>query len=162
MSAIPAGPSGRVALLGGNLRMFANNATPEQVDAGFKWMKVIGKSPDIDADSLKGLEEQLATDKELNRVTGVHGLSAWVNKEKVDAENAIYEKYRNVNLDLWNDYMLNEGVTIKPEEPLSAQELYKGLDAVLQAVLTDKNADPKTLLDKAVTDFQRDYLDKVK
>lgn len=162
MSAVPAGPSGRVALLGGNLRMFANNATPEQIDAGFQWMKVIGKSPAVDEEALKGLEDSLANDKSLNRVTGVHGLSAWVNKEKVDAENALYEKYKNVNLDLWNDYMLNEGVTIKPEEPMSAQELYKGLDAVIQAVLTDKNADPKTLLDKAVADFQRDYLDKAK
>lgn len=160
MSAVPAGPKARVALFGGNLRMFANNATPDQIDAGFKWMKIIGKSPDVDPDSLKGLEESLSTDNSLNRVTGVHSMSPWVNKEKTDAENAVYDKYRNVNIDLWNDYMQNEGVTIKPEVPINAQELYKQLDAVIQAVLTDKNADPKTLLDKAVADFQKDYLDK--
>jgi len=160
MSAVPAGPKARVALFGGNLRMFANNASPEQIDAGFKWTKIIGKSPDVDPDSLKGLEDKLASDQSQNRVTGVHGLSPWVNKEKTDAENAIYDKYRNVNLDLWNDYMKNEGVTIKPEVPMNAQELYKQLDSVIQAVLTDKNADPKTLLDKATADFQKDYLDK--
>ncbi len=162
MSAIPAGPKGRVALFGGNLKMFANNASPEQIEAGFKWIKVVGKSPDIDPESLKGLEEQLANDKNLNRVTGVHGLLPWVNKEKIDAMNALYEKYTNVNIDLWKDYMDNKGVTIKPEEPINAQELYKGLDAVIQAVLTDKNADPKALLDKAAADFQKDYLDKAK
>lgn len=162
MSAVPSGPKGRVALFGGNLRMFANNATPEQIEAGFKWTKIVGKSPDVDPASLKGLEEALASDQSQNRVTGVHGLTPWVNKEKTDAENAIYDKYRNVNLDLWNDYMNNEGVTIKPEVPMNAQELYKQLDAVIQAVLTDKNADPKSLLDKAAADFQKDYLDKAK
>ena len=31
---------------------------------------------------------------------------------------------------------------------------------IVQAVLTDENADPQALLDKAAEDFQRDYLDK--
>ena len=37
--------------------------------------------------------------------------------------------------------------------------MYKILDSCVQAVLTDENADPQALLDKAVEDFQRDYLD---
>lgn len=162
MSAIPGGPKGRFALMGGNLRMFANNATPEQIDAGFKWTKIIGKSPEVDPDSMKGLEEDQANAKNQNRIAGVHGLLPWVNKEKLDAMNAIYDKYRNVNIDLWKDYMENKEVTIKPEEPMYAQELYKALDTVIQAVLTDKNADPKAILDKAVQNFQKDYLDKAK
>jgi ABC-type glycerol-3-phosphate transport system substrate-binding protein len=162
MSAIPGGPKGRIALFGGNLRMFANNATPDQIDAGFKWLKIIGKSPDVDQDAMKGLDDSQATEKNLNRVAGVHGLLPWVNKEKLDAMNAIYDKYRNVNLDLWKDYMENQGVTIRPEEPMNAQELYKALDTAIQAVLIDKNSDPKAVLDKAVADFQKDYLDKAK
>ncbi|GIO13662.1 sugar ABC transporter substrate-binding protein [Cohnella xylanilytica] len=162
VSAVPAGPKGRVALSGGNLFMFSANSTPEQIDAGFKWLKIKGVSPDVNPESLKGLEETLASDQKLNRIVGPHGMQAWVNKERVDAENAIREKYKNVDLALWDDYMKNEGVTIRPEEPVNAQELYKTLDAVVQAVLTDKNADPKALLDKAAADFQRDYLDKAK
>ncbi|WP_052487860.1 ABC transporter substrate-binding protein [Gordoniibacillus kamchatkensis] len=162
MSAVPAGPKARIALTGGNLMMFSNNSTPEQIDAGFKWLKIKGFSPEVDANALKGMEETLASDKGLNRIVGPHGMLAWVNPERVDAENAIRDKYKTVNLDLWNDYMKNDGVTLKPEEPINAQELYKTLDAVVQAVLTDKNADPKALLDKAAADFQRDYLDKAK
>ncbi|PYI55552.1 ABC transporter substrate-binding protein [Paenibacillus flagellatus] len=162
MSAVPAGPKGRIALTGGSLYMFSNNSTPEQIEAGFKWLKIKGFSPEVNADALKGLEETLAADQKLNRVVGPHGMLAWINKERVDAENAIRQKYKTVNLELWDDYMKNEGVTIRPEEPVNAQELYKTLDAVVQAVLTDKNADPKALLDKAVADFQRDYLDKAK
>jgi hypothetical protein len=37
--------------------------------------------------------------------------------------------------------------------------MYKLIDNIIQAVWTDKNADPEALLDKAVEDFQRDYLD---
>ncbi len=65
-------------------------------------------------------------------------------------------------MDLWNDYVNSPALTtMKFEEPYFAQELYGILDAVLQSVLTDKNADPKALLDKAVNDFQTQYLDKL-
>lgn len=161
-SSVPAGPKGKVALTGGSLLMFANNSTPEQIDAGFKWMKIKGFSPEASPEALKGLEDDLLNNQKLSRIVGPHGLLVWVNKERADAEKVIREKYKTVNLDLWNDYMKNEGVKIQPEEPVNAQELYKTLDAVIQAVLTDKNADPKALLDKAVADFQRDYLDKAK
>lgn len=160
MSAVPAGPKGRVALTGGNIYMFSNNSTPEQIDAGFKWLKTRGFSPDVNPETLQAMEETLASDNELGRVVGPHGLLVWINPERVDAENAIRDKHKNVNLDLFKHYMENEGVTIHPEVPLNAQELYKTMDAVVQAVLTDKNADPQALLDKAVADFQRDYLDK--
>lgn len=161
MSAVPSGPKARYTLTGGGLFMFANNSTPEQIDAGFKWLKTRGVSPDMDQQALKGFEESLFNDKKLNRIVGPHGLSIWGSKERAEAE-AIRQKYTNVNLDLWNDYMKNDGVQLHPEEPVNAQELYKSLDSIVQAVLTNKNADPKALLDKAAADFQRDYLDKVK
>jgi ABC-type glycerol-3-phosphate transport system substrate-binding protein len=160
MSAIPAGPKGRIALTGGSLYMFSNNSTPEQIDAGFKWLKIRGVSQEVNQDALKAMEESASNDNKLNRIVGPHGIQIWVNKERIDAEDAIRQKYTNVNLDLWNDYMKNDGVQLHPEVPMNAQELYKSLDAVVQAVLTDKNADPKALLDKAAADFQRDYLDK--
>jgi ABC-type glycerol-3-phosphate transport system substrate-binding protein len=162
VSAVPAGPKGRVALTGGDLYMFANNSTPEQIDAGFKWLKTKGFSPESTPDSLKQLETVANNYKNSNKIVGPRGMAVWVNKERLDAEDAIRLKYKTVNMDLFTDYMKNDGVQLRPEEPMNAQELYKALDAVIQAVLTDKNADPKALLDKAVADFQRDYLDKAK
>ncbi|MDI4649238.1 ABC transporter substrate-binding protein [Cohnella hashimotonis] len=160
MAAVPAGPKGKYSLMGGSLYMFSNNSSPEQIDAGFKWLKYRGYSPDTSADSLKVFEESLANDQKLNRVVGPHSMSLWADPQVVKTQDEIRAKYTNVNMDLWNSYMSNEGVTIRPEEPINSQELYKALDVVIQAVLTKESADPKALLDQAVADFQRDYLDK--
>ncbi|MFD0714497.1 ABC transporter substrate-binding protein [Paenibacillus sp. GCM10027626] len=160
MAAIPEGPKGRYSLMGGSLYMFSNKSTPEQIRAGFKWLKYRGISPDTSAEALKVFEESLANDSKLNRVVGPHSMSLWVDPDVVKAQNQVRDKYVNVNMALWDDYMKNEGVTIRPEEPVNSQELYKALDVVIQAVLTNEKADPQALLDQAVADFQRDYLDK--
>lgn len=160
MAAMPAGPKGRYSLMGGSLYMFSNNSTAEQIDAGFKWLRYRGFSPETSADSLKVFEESLANDQKLNRVVGPHSMFLWVDPEVVKAQDEIRNKYTTVNMELWNSYMNNEGVTIRPEEPVNSQELYKALDVVIQAVLTKENSDPKALLDQAAADFQRDYLDK--
>ena len=52
-------------------------------------------------------------------------------------------------------------VTIRLEEPFYCQELYAILDGVIQTVITDPQADPQLLLDQAVDQFQREYLDKL-
>ncbi|MBD1382277.1 ABC transporter substrate-binding protein [Metabacillus arenae] len=159
-SSVPAGPKDRVALTGGELVMFAPNSTEEQKKAGFEWQEHTGFSSNPSEESLKGLEETLKNYKELGHIVGPHGMRVWVNPERVKAEDAVREKYSNVNMDLFTNYTDNKGVTFKPEVPVNAQELYKVLDGVIQEVLTNKNADPKKLLDKAAADFQRDYLDK--
>ncbi|MFD0714355.1 ABC transporter substrate-binding protein [Paenibacillus sp. GCM10027626] len=161
MSKVPGGPAGRYTLTGGGLYMFSPSSSPEQIRAGLDWLKIKGFSPEVAAESLQGLEEQLKGDAELGRVVGPRGLKMWINEDRLQAEQAIYDKFTNVDMALWNDYINNEGVTIRPEVPVNAQELYKLLDGVIQAVLTKENADPQALLDKAAADFQRDYLDKV-
>lgn len=160
ISSTPAGPAGRYALMGGNLYMFAPSCSEEQIQAGLEWLKERGFSPDPSPDGLAGLAELLEQDKEDGRIVGPHNIEVWVNPERQQAEEEIYEKYTNVNMALFEDYMNYENVEIRPEEPLECQQLYKTLDNVIQAVLTDKNADPKALLDKAVEEFQKDFLDK--
>ncbi|UVI29746.1 ABC transporter substrate-binding protein [Paenibacillus spongiae] len=160
MSRVPGGPVGRISLAGGGLFMFSPNSSKEQIKAGLDWLKIKGFSPEASPESLKGLEESLQNDASLSRIVGPQALKVWINEDRLQAEQAIYDKHTNVDMALWNDYIGNEGVTIKPEVPVNAQELYKLLDGVIQAVLTNQNADPKALLDKAAADFQRDYLDK--
>ncbi|OME82229.1 hypothetical protein BK120_16355 [Paenibacillus sp. FSL A5-0031] len=161
MSALPTGPKGNATLLGGGLYMFAPDATPEQLDSAFKWLDVKGFSPQTSEESLLGLETQSKTANEQGLIVGPHGLRVWVNEDRIKAEQAILDKYTNVNMDMFNDYMTNGSVGLRPEVPVNAQELYKTLDVAIQAVLTNKNADPKALLEKAAADFQKDYLDKV-
>ncbi|WP_139991316.1 ABC transporter substrate-binding protein [Paenibacillus paridis] len=161
MSALPTGPKGNATLLGGGLYMFAPDATPDQLDSAFKWLDVRGFSPQTSEEALNGLETQSKTANEQNLIVGPHGLRVWVNEERINAEQAILDKYTNVNMAMFDDYMNNGSAGLRPEVPVNAQELYKTLDVVIQAVLTNKNADPAQLLEKAAADFQKDYLDKV-
>lgn len=161
MSAMPAGPKGNVTLLGGGLYMFAPDSTPEQLEAAFNWLDVKGFSPKTTQESLDGLETSSKTANEQGLIVGPHGLRVWVNEDRIKAEQSILDKYTNVNMAMFEDYMTNGSNGLRPEVPVNAQELYKALDVVIQAVLTNKNADPKALLEKAAAGFQKDYLDKV-
>ena len=69
----------------------------------------------------------------------------------------------NVNhVRLYNEFVADMGdCELRPEEPVCAQELYGILDGCIQEVLTNKDADPATLLEKANADFQSNYLDNI-
>ena len=82
----------------------------------------------------------------------------WVNKDRTDAENAIRKKYTNVKPEAFADYFSFENVIVKAEEPVAAQQLYSTLDSVIQAVLTDKNADVAALVKQAAQDFEKNNL----
>ena len=156
---IPEGPKGKYALMGGGINMISPDATPEQADACFKWMDIIGLSVELTDEALKSQEEfyKLRADKGL--IVGAEGLSIWENRVGEEKRTAIIEKYRNVNKNLFQEYTAFNNVTIKPEEPVACQQLYKVLDSCIQEVLNNKNADPAMLLKKANADFQKNYLD---
>jgi multiple sugar transport system substrate-binding protein len=159
MFSLPAGPKGRYAQIGGDIWMFAPNATKAQIEAGLKWLELLGKSPQF-TDEIK--ENEIAnykTDVAGKHVVGGKELQIWTDKAAIKARDELRSKYINVNLAMFKDYNENKA-TLRSEEPIACQELYKELDKVIQAVLTDANADPKALLDKAAANFQKDVLDK--
>lgn len=160
MSALPSGPAGPAALLGGGLYMFAPGSTQEQLDAAFQWLELRGLTPHATPEMLEVLETGLKVQHEQGYPVGPQGLQIWTDPERTAAEKEVLEKYTNVNMALFEDYMVNGSNGLRPEPPVNAQELYKSLDAVIQAVLTNEKADPQQLLDRAVAEFQRDYLDK--
>lgn len=160
MSALPAGPSGNATLMGGNLFMLAPGTTPEQQDAAIKWLEVTGYTSKTDTLDLKGLEENYILHRDSGRIVGPLGLQVWVNRDRVNAEKVVRDKYITVNMDLWQDFIDNGATGMRAEEPVNCQELYKALDVAIQTVVTDINADPQAVMDKLVEDFQRDYLDK--
>ena len=160
MFSLPAGPKGRYALVGGNVWMFAPNATPAQIEAGIHWLDLNGLSPKVSEEFKLSEEANYKTDKDAGYVVGVDGLPVWVNPEKTKITEAIRQKYLNVNPGLFADYNNMKQVTLKPEEPVACQELYKALDKAVQTVLTDSNADVKAVLDKTAADFQKDVLDR--
>lgn len=161
MSKMPKGLAERYALTGGELKMFAPNATPEQLDACFKWMEIIGLSPKVTDEQKQTWEADYKRQYDLGYAVGPQVIKIWTDPERVNAEEQIKQKYVNVNMNLFSDYSNFDNIKLRPEEPVCTQELYKTLDVVIQTVLTDKNADPKGLLDRAVNDFQKNYLDQI-
>lgn len=160
LASMPAGPKGRYALMGGDCYMFDPMAKAAQIEAGLRFIELIAGGPKVDATSLKSMEELYKTDVSGNFVVGAQSYPLWINPDRIKAENTIWAKYVNVNLDFFKDYNNYSQVKVRAEEPVNCQDLYATLDGVIQSVLTDKNADPKALLDKAVAAFQKDFLDK--
>lgn len=163
MVAVPAGPTGaQFSLTGGTSYMFAANASPDQIDACFKLLEVIGRGPNIETDTLAVIEQELKDRSDKNLPVGPRPIVFWTNQERLDSENEIYKMYTNVNMDLFKPYYDIAYKGVKAEEPYNCQDLYGELDTCLKIVLADKNADPKALLEKAAVDFQTKFLDKIK
>lgn len=160
MSQVPEGPAGQAPVMGGGLYMFAPNSTPEQIDACIKWLEVIGYTDKLSDEALNGIEQTAKINSEEGLPVGPSGLRVWIDPSRLEAEDGIIKKYENVNMDLWSDYTENMTTGMRPEVPINAQELYRTLDAVIQSVLTDKDANIQKLLDDAVAEFQKSYLDK--
>ena len=71
------------------------------------------------------------------------------------------DEFSNVDMRLYADFFdsLSEGtITLKSEEPVFAQQLYRELTAVVQRMITREGADVEKALRKAEESFQ-EYLD---
>lgn len=165
LMAMPKGPKRHVTLLTGGVYSMPKNATKDQIDAGMRWLMTNNtfKATDeyklnVDAEIEKKLSE--------NQVVGIKSFKVWKSDtEAVKYESDKIDENKNININhvkLYNDFMQDLGdCELRAEEPVCAQELYGVLDACIQAVLTDKNADPAALIKKAQQDFQQNYLDNI-
>lgn len=158
---VPAGPGGQYSLMGGTPYMFASNATPEQLDAAFKFLEITGYTPKVDPVALAGREQQLKDRADKGIPVGPQPLQAWINPERVSAESALYDKYCNVNMDLFKPYYDNVNNTLHAEEPYYTQDLYAILDECIQKVILDQNADPKAVLEEANKKFQDKFMNNI-
>ncbi|MEG2670148.1 MAG: extracellular solute-binding protein, partial [Oscillospiraceae bacterium] len=161
VGAVPEGPKGKYSLTGGKAYMFNPNATPEQIDACLKWLTITGESPEINDDQKKAIDTALKTQADDGQIVGIYTEGAWKDDERLKFVAETTGKYQNIETKMFEQYMKNDGVKIRPEEPMNCQELYKILDACIQEVITEKDSDPKALIEKANSDFQQNYLDKI-
>lgn len=166
MGTIVPGDNGKgksIGLLGGTFEVIAPNATAEQANAAFQWLEIEGITPNLTEETLQAFADNAKVDQENGKLVGVLGLPAWTDPEYITKRKEAIADYVTVDLDLYKQYTdacENGTYELHAEPPVYCQEMYKILDSCVQAVLTDENADPQALLDKAVEDFQRDYLDK--
>lgn len=160
--AMPAGPKGRFSQMGGNLYMFVSDATKEQIDAGLKWLQYTGYSPELTDDQMESLSLTYADNRNNGAVVlDKDAFNVWTNPETIEKKNNLRKEYTNVDPDDYANYYAFEGVTIKPEPAACAQELYAVLDACVQEVITNENADVDKLITDAAHDFQVNHLDKM-
>lgn len=158
---LPAGPKGRYALMGGGFKLFSSKNTDEQNDAAVKWLMMDGLTPDITPEIEANLRDGYETQLENGSIIFPNALfPVWTNEEYTAKMEEILSDYTNfdpANIADFNDFT---GVTIHPEESVCCQQLYSVLDGVIQAVMTNENADIDALTKTAANDFQQNHLDK--
>ncbi len=157
MCALPAGPGGaQFSLSGGTPYMFSKDATPEQINAALDYLEVMGKAPIVTDDSIAGMQAD-AQNRVTNGVPVIPRFPCWVAQDILDAENDIVEQYGNVDTKMFESYfnIIKTSGNLRTEEPGSAQDLYAELTKVLQAVVTDKNADVAALMKTADANYQQ-------
>lgn len=157
---IPAGPKGQYSLSGGTPYMFSKDATPEQINAALDYLEIMGKAPVATEVAIAGMKAD-DQNKVNNNVPVIPRFPCWVDQKVLDAEKAVTEEYSNVDMKLYNDYfnLIKTNGNLRAEEPGSAQDLYAELTKVLQAVITDKNADIPALM-KTANDNYQEMLDQ--
>lgn len=154
-ASMPAGPAGRYSQMGGALWVISPNATPEQIDACFNWIKYIGEGPELTDHVKETIDSKYKGYNEKGFIVGIKGLSVW----NEDAEVAKYtdeviDKYKNVDTSFYEDYMDFSKVTIKAEEPVACQELYQVISGCMQEALTNENADLMAVVTEAAKNFE--------
>lgn len=152
---IPAGPGGQYSLMGGTPYMFSKNSTPAQITACLNFIQVTGKAPVVTPDAVSGMEQQDAKNKQ-DGTPNIYPFEAWSNQAYDTAMRKAVDDNSNIKMDLYNDYFnfIKQPTALHIEEPVDTQDMYSELTKVLQAVVTDKNADVQKLMDQASTDFQ--------
>ena len=156
----PAGPEGRYALAGGTCYMFAPDITADQAVALMGYLRVLGKLPFLDDDIVAGMRADYAAKRDRGAPV-LPTISAWNDEEYNAAKQAIIDEYCNVDMRLYNDFFdsITEGtITLKAEEPVFAQQLYRELTAVIQRMITREGADVVKAMQGAQDSFQ-EYLD---
>lgn len=156
---LPAGPKGNVTLTGGTVLAFANTASDDDVINGFKWMEIENYTPNLSEEYKINFEKNRALALERGQLVGVIDSPIWNDKSDIFS----YKSQRtmedcNVNynhIKLFNENRLD----VHPEVEVGAQELYALLDACIQEVLTNPDADCATLIAQAASDFQHNCLD---
>lgn len=161
MVKLPAGPKGRYAQMGGSVYMFAPDSTPEQIDAGIKWLGVCGMGAEFDEASVESRVASYKTQAEQGYIiTGKTAMPVWVSEERIKRGEEIAAPFVNVDMKNYESYFGFEGVTIRAEDPKCCQQLYSVLDKCIQEVITNENADCAALIEQACSDFQLNHLDK--
>lgn len=153
---MPAGPKRHVTLIGGSYYVFNNNATDEQIDAVFEFLDWDGKGRVFDDEVKEKMAESIQLKIDEGKAIGILTSSPYTESDPKRAYEIQLNTVDMANIDINHVKLYNDQSDIEwqHEEPIEAQALYAVLDNIIQAVLTDENADCKALVEEACRDFQ--------
>ena len=159
---MPEGTTDRASQMGGNLYMVSSDATPEQIDAVFKWLEYNGVSPVYTEEQIKVEKEKYKVSYENNGIVlPQDAFDIWVSPERVQKNVEMRKEFVNINPADYETYFGFEGVTIRPEVPVCCQELYAILDRAVQEIETNKDVDIPAMITELQNDWQVNHLDKM-
>ena len=150
LAPMPQGQDSGGSLSGGALHVVMPNATPEQRLAAVQFI----------AFRLKMfLDEETAVQSaklafDAGMPVGLPGLSA-LKEDYRDQYLEWVADYINVPLENFATYEETvNSITLRPEPPVKAQEIYAALDSVVQAVLTSQDTDIPSMLDSTQSNIE--------
>ncbi|NNC12943.1 extracellular solute-binding protein [Planctomonas sp. JC2975] len=150
-SVIPLQGKDAGALGGGTLAMVSTKATKAQQDAAVKWIDYFYMENQFDEKTAKATAK---AQKDDNQAVGVPQVPVF-DKATYDKYMGWIAPYVNVPTKQFSYYTDKEFAQPLLAEPAAnTQDLYGALDPVVQAVLTDQNADIPALLKAANTKVQ--------
>ncbi|BDZ46290.1 ABC transporter substrate-binding protein [Naasia aerilata] len=152
LAAIPITEDPDAAVMGGGTLNVVNVKASDAVKAAaVKWIDFYDVSKLVDEDAAVADAKILA---DSDQAVGTPSLPIF-DQATLDTSRGWIADYINVPQDQVAFFAEgNQGRTIVGEPPAHTQELYAALDVVVQAVLTDQNADIDALLAKVNTDVQ--------
>ncbi len=154
MTAVPAADGGQYSLYGGTPYFFSKDATHDEIMAALDFLEVMGKAPVATEASVAGMRAGAEANAN-NGVPVIKGFPCWINQDYLDAQEEVVKEYSNVDPKLFQSYFDAAGSKgLHLEEPGDTQGMYRELTKVLQAVLTDKNADVAALMQQANENYQ--------
>jgi ABC-type glycerol-3-phosphate transport system substrate-binding protein len=137
---------GNAALTGGNVWVFNPKASADAIKAAFNFVVYINFDLNMYENNLA---QQAAAGQAVGAPTAV--LFQGDLQQKLTALN---NKYANVPLANYASF-INSKLTLRAEPQNQTQKMYAALDPIMQAVLTDANANPQALLSQAAQQFQQ-------
>lgn len=139
-------------LAGGAISMVSPNATPEQAAAALKWIEFVKFGRYLDQEAAV----EYASGRAADDLPVYPPLLPVLGGDVEEQYGEWIAEYVNAPVDQFEPYTSTiADIPLVPEPPVKAQELYATLDAVVQAVLTDENADIAALLSEAQNSVQQ-------
>ncbi|MFJ5225179.1 ABC transporter substrate-binding protein [Streptomyces sp. NPDC088400] len=131
-------PGGKGTLIGGDGYMFSKKASPQQIEAGLKWLEFQTNAPGTGLNNWQRASEVKAP-------VGLPEPRLWTGA--TDAKDqALKKRYANVPVGNYQAFLDGSRQLTAKLEPPKAQQIYSVLDGAVSSVLTRKDADIDRLL----------------